>query len=209
MFATARPRNVSKILTSTDFLNFAASPSRYPAWKTRRHTAHPASKSKANAPVRWVRDHGRFVIKVGAMYRGVLMQAELATCYICFIRSIIISIKTRFALITLAIAIAITALFVLLLRWDVVLSYLLAINAVAFGTYGYDKSIASGDRIRVPERVLLLLAFVGGSLGAWLGMKVFHHKTIKVAFRRNFWITVALQVVIVAMYFLVVRPTMA
>jgi uncharacterized membrane protein YsdA (DUF1294 family) len=63
--------------------------------------------------------------------------------------------------------------------------------------------------MRVPERVLLLLAFVGGSVGAWLGMKVFHHKTIKGAFRRNFWIVVALQTAIVAMYFLIMRPALA
>jgi uncharacterized membrane protein YsdA (DUF1294 family) len=118
------------------------------------------------------------------------------------------SVKTRYTLITLGIAVVLAFTLVILFRWDVVLSYLLAINAVAFGTYGYDKSIASGDHMRVPERVLLLLAFVGGSLGAWLGMKVFHHKTIKGEFRTRFWIVIALQGAIVVSYFVLLRPAL-
>ena len=55
--------------------------------------------------------------------------------------------------------------------------YLLAINAVAFIVYGIDKYKAKKAKWRIPEATLLLLAVLGGSIGAWMGMKVWHHKT--------------------------------
>lgn len=56
--------------------------------------------------------------------------------------------------------------------------YLLAVNLLAFAVYGWDKwrSKVQGAR-RVPEKTLFLLAIVGGSVGAVLGMRVWHHKT--------------------------------
>ena len=55
--------------------------------------------------------------------------------------------------------------------------YLLGINAVAFIMYGIDKYKAKKAKWRIPEATLLLLAVLGGSIGAWMGMKVWHHKT--------------------------------
>ena len=55
--------------------------------------------------------------------------------------------------------------------------YLLAINVVAFIMYGIDKYKAKKAKWRIPEATLLLLAVLGGSIGAWMGMKVWHHKT--------------------------------
>ena len=55
--------------------------------------------------------------------------------------------------------------------------YLLAINAVAFIMYGIDKYKAKKAKWRISEATLLLLAVLGGSIGAWMGMKVWHHKT--------------------------------
>ena len=54
--------------------------------------------------------------------------------------------------------------------------YLLGINAVTFIVYGIDKYKAKKARWRIPEATLLLLAVLGGSIGAWMGMKVWHHK---------------------------------
>ena len=51
---------------------------------------------------------------------------------------------------------------------------------------------------RVPEMVLHILALAGGSLGAWLGMRLFRHKTVKGSFRLAFWLIVSLQVLLVA-----------
>ena len=61
--------------------------------------------------------------------------------------------------------------------------YLLAINAVAFIMYGIDKYKAKKDKWRISEATLLLLAVLGGSIGAWMGMKVWHHKTMHKKFK--------------------------
>jgi len=67
------------------------------------------------------------------------------------------------------------------------------INAATLFLYGYDKAVAGGSRLRVPEKVLHLLALVGGSPAAVLGQKLFRHKTVKPSFRRIFWLIVVLQ----------------
>ena len=55
--------------------------------------------------------------------------------------------------------------------------YLVIINLIAFLTFGADKRRARRDRRRVRESTLFLLAVLGGSTGALLGMYVFRHKT--------------------------------
>ena len=55
--------------------------------------------------------------------------------------------------------------------------YLAAVNLVTFTVYGVDKAKARRGAWRVPEKTLFLLPLLGGSLGALLGMRVFHHKT--------------------------------
>ena len=63
------------------------------------------------------------------------------------------------------------------------LLYLAAINIVAFFLYGIDKWKARHDKWRITEARLLSVALLGGSLGAFLGMKVWHHKTQHPRFR--------------------------
>ena len=55
--------------------------------------------------------------------------------------------------------------------------YLIFINVLTFLFYGIDKRKARKSRWRISETTLILLAIVGGSIGALLGMYVFHHKT--------------------------------
>ena len=55
--------------------------------------------------------------------------------------------------------------------------YLVAVNAAAFCLYGIDKRKAMKNRWRIPEATLLGIAFIGGSIGAWVGMQTFRHKT--------------------------------
>lgn len=59
----------------------------------------------------------------------------------------------------------------------IILIYLAAITLVTFAVYGIDKRKARLNRWRIPESNLLLLAVLGGSIGALLAMKVWHHKT--------------------------------
>lgn len=58
-----------------------------------------------------------------------------------------------------------------------VLAALLLMNLAAFAAMGIDKRRARLGRWRIPERRLFLLALLGGSLGAVLGMRCFRHKT--------------------------------
>ncbi len=67
--------------------------------------------------------------------------------------------------------------------WVVPAVYLLAVNLIAFTVFGWDKRCAKRQHRRVPERTLFTLAAVGGSIGALLGMRVFHHKTRHNSFR--------------------------
>ena len=63
------------------------------------------------------------------------------------------------------------------IQWEVILIYLVVINLAAFLAMGLDKWKAKRNAYRIRERTLLLWALGGGSVGAWLGMRVFHHKT--------------------------------
>lgn len=61
--------------------------------------------------------------------------------------------------------------------WTVLLVWLTVINLLTFIVYGADKRRAKKGKWRVPEKTLFLLPLLGGSIGALLGMRVFHHKT--------------------------------
>ena len=63
------------------------------------------------------------------------------------------------------------------------LIYLLLINAAGALLMLADKHRAKNNLWRIPERVLLLVAFFGGSLGSLLGMYGFHHKTRHIKFQ--------------------------
>ena len=75
----------------------------------------------------------------------------------------------------------------------IVIYCLLAINALAFIVYGIDKLKARKGRWRISEATLLLLAIVGGSVGAWLGMKAWHHKTMHLKFKYGLPAIILLQ----------------
>ncbi len=85
------------------------------------------------------------------------------------------------------------------LGWlPILLSWFLSISAVSFLEYGYDKLRAKRQECRVPEVVLHTLSALGGSIGAWVGMITFRHKTIKGSFRILFWSIVVLQALLIA-----------
>ena len=76
--------------------------------------------------------------------------------------------------------------------------YLLAINLITFLTYGIDKYKARKGKWRIPEKTLLLLAAVGGSIGAFLGIKFFHHKTMHKKFKYGVPAILFIQLILAA-----------
>ena len=55
--------------------------------------------------------------------------------------------------------------------------YLILMNLIGFGLMGADKQHARRRDWRIPEKILFGAALLGGSVGAWAGMYLFHHKT--------------------------------
>ena len=78
--------------------------------------------------------------------------------------------------------------------------YLLAVNVLTFIVYGVDKWKARRGHWRVPEATLMGLAALGGSVGAWLAMQLFRHKTQKKKFRYGVPVLFVLQVAAVLFY---------
>ena len=82
-------------------------------------------------------------------------------------------------------------------RLYIVLSYLVVINTVTFFVYGIDKWKAKRAKWRIEESTLLWWAAFGGSLGALLGMKVWHHKTLHKKFKYGVPAILIAQIVII------------
>ena len=88
------------------------------------------------------------------------------------------------------------------------LIYLCIINAISFLLMLIDKQKAKKNRWRIRERTLLGVSAIGGSVGALLGMKVWHHKTLHKSFRFGIPAILVLQILIPAglwLYFNVIR----
>ena len=70
---------------------------------------------------------------------------------------------------------------------------IIGVNVITFVVYGIDKLKAKKGKWRVPETTLLLLAIVGGSVGAWCGVKVWHHKAMHAKFKYGIPLIMAMQ----------------
>ena len=77
------------------------------------------------------------------------------------------------------------------------LYYLLFINIITFMMYGIDKLKAKKGKWRISEATLLMMAMVGGSIGAWAGMQIWHHKTMHKKFRYGIPTIIIMQIALV------------
>lgn len=103
-----------------------------------------------------------------------------------------------FSLMAVAIVLVIMIPLMIWLKLAWLWAYLIGINVAAFVLYGYDKSVAGGSATRIPERVLHGVELLGGTPAAFVGQRVFHHKTQKTSFQVRFWLIVAVQVIVIA-----------
>ncbi len=65
-------------------------------------------------------------------------------------------------------------------------AWLFLMSLLLFFTMGYDKAQARRGGRRVPERTLFALAFLGGAIGGFFGMRAFRHKTLHPQFALGF-----------------------
>ncbi len=77
---------------------------------------------------------------------------------------------------------------------SILLIYLVVINVVTFFLYGIDKWKAKRAKWRIPESTLLGMAALGGSIGAWLGMNTWHHKTLHKKFKYGIPLIMSVQI---------------
>lgn len=103
--------------------------------------------------------------------------------------------------VVLGVAIIIALLLLTQLNWYV--DWLIGWSVALFALYGIDKTQSKLNGWRVPEVWLHILALIGGFLGGWLGMTVFHHKTRQPEFKAVLGVATAIGAIL--FYFLVLR----
>ena len=79
----------------------------------------------------------------------------------------------------------------------VLIYYLMVINIVTFLVYGIDKIKAKQGSWRISEATLLIFAVIGGSIGALLGMQVWHHKTMHLKFKYGLPLILLAQIALI------------
>ena len=75
--------------------------------------------------------------------------------------------------------------------------YLVIINIIAFLAMYIDKRKSKYGKWRIPEQSLFILALIGGSIGAIIGMYTFRHKTKKLRFVIGFPVILVLQIILI------------
>lgn len=84
--------------------------------------------------------------------------------------------------------------------YTMLVTYLLAINLLAFMMFFTDKAKARKAKWRISEKSLLMVSLLGGSLGAFIGMKFFRHKTKHKLFTIGLPLILLVQVIVLLMY---------
>ena len=78
--------------------------------------------------------------------------------------------------------------------------YFILINVVTFFLFGIDKWKAKKGRWRISEATLLIFAIIGGSIGAWLGMQTWHHKTMHKKFKYGIPLILLVQIALLYLF---------
>ncbi len=88
--------------------------------------------------------------------------------------------------------------------------YFIGVNLFGFLEMGIDKYKAKHHMWRIPENTLLLVSFLGGSIGSFIGMKLFRHKTLHPQFKYGipaFFIINIITIYFIFTNFIIVKPT--
>lgn len=78
-----------------------------------------------------------------------------------------------------------------------VLLFIIITNALTYWLYAQDKEAALLGNRRIPEQSLHILSFLGGWPTAWLAQERLRHKTQKQPFRKIYFCTIALNILLI------------
>ena len=85
--------------------------------------------------------------------------------------------------------------------------YLILVNIIGFALMGIDKARAKKQAWRIPEKTLFTISVIGGSIGSWAGMYLFHHKTkhwyFVIGIPLILFVQVIILIVVVYRYFII------
>jgi uncharacterized membrane protein YsdA (DUF1294 family) len=79
--------------------------------------------------------------------------------------------------------------------------WFICLNLWGWVLMGIDKGRAKKGRWRVPESRFFWIAGLGGALGIWLGMRLWHHKTLHASFRWGIPLLLLAWVALTALWF--------
>ena len=82
---------------------------------------------------------------------------------------------------------------------ETIIYLIIGVNVLTFFVYGVDKWCAKQGRWRISEATLLMLAVIGGCIGAILGMRIWHHKTMHKKFKYGLPLILLAQVALLAL----------
>ena len=85
--------------------------------------------------------------------------------------------------------------------------WVIALSVISIVVCIYDKVISKRDRVelRIPEKVLLLLSALGGSLAMYITMQITHHKTKHLKFMIGIPVIMVVQIALIVLYFYFVK----
>jgi uncharacterized membrane protein YsdA (DUF1294 family) len=109
-------------------------------------------------------------------------------------------IAILYGLVSLGVAFALDYIFWTRLFMDPLLSWLIAISGIAFLTYTFDRAVVRSAAWRVPLELFYIHFIIGGTIGAWLGMRVYRHQAALQAFKRWGVVIIPFQVILIFIY---------
>lgn len=79
--------------------------------------------------------------------------------------------------------------------------WIIVVNCVTLLIYAWDKRQAGLEQWRIPEKDLLLLGLIGGSLGALIAINKLRHKSQKLSYQAKFALILLIQIGLIGLYF--------
>ncbi|MFT7388785.1 MAG: uncharacterized membrane protein YsdA (DUF1294 family) [Candidatus Endobugula sp.] len=137
------------------------------------------------------------MVTVGSLTKGQNVEFELSSTKKGLSATVVITENKRKSpvLVFSMILIILTLILSMYLsrHMSIVVAFFIALNIITGIMYAYDKMVSGSTLIRIPEKLLHGLAFLGGSPSALIAQILFRHKIIKHSFQIVYWRIVSVQ----------------